>query len=196
MTARFAGFFDNDFSVEEPKFLTSPQVLAQYKEYLAEKATQQQWHQSLYTYPPSVAVYDDGDDKALPVLVHGVDLGEYATRTSAELPELTSQMFEDAIEHINVHGWAQGANLDTNGQVCLQGAFAKWQLRKNDVMATCDTLLMAILVARTVEILDLMGVDAGQFISIPFWNDFPGRTKDEVIDALTTAAKKLRDEGR
>lgn len=114
-----------------------------------------------------------------------------------QLPELTAQMFEDAVEHIKAHGWIQGEDVVSTGQVCAQGAFGLWTSHKLDgfKVNNYDSTRAEIFRARMEEIMDLMGIDP-KFGSVVSWNDTDGRTKDEVIDALTLAAKKLRDDGR
>lgn len=115
-----------------------------------------------------------------------------------QLPPLSSQLFEDAVAHIEAHGWTQGADVDSDGRVCAQGAFGLWSVRKMDgfMLRDRDSDRHSLFRARNDEIMDLMGIDRSRWGSVVVWNDGTGRTKDEVVDALTLAAKKLRDLGR
>lgn len=109
---------------------------------------------------------------------------------------LTSAMFEDAVAHIDTHGWLQGANVDNTGAVCARGALGLFTRSANVVLRfTCDIDRVTAVDRRMAEVMDLMGIPTS-FGSVMGWNDHPGRTKDEVIDALMLGAKTLRDLGR
>lgn len=112
--------------------------------------------------------------------------------------ELTSEIFEDAVEHINKHGWTQGMSLDfATGRVCAMGAISLHQ--KDDtgeVWISPGERRAQLVSAQLATAMVLMGLDPDRDWTIVDWNDKPGRTEAEVIDALTLAAKTLRDQGR
>lgn len=122
-----------------------------------------------------------------------------------ETPALTPEMFEDAIAHIEEHGWCQGADVNHDGRVCLRGAFAKGyvvalipQLGLDGTTLISewgDPHALETVVRRAREVLELMGVNPLDYPYLQVWNDAPGRTKDQVIDGLTLAAKTLRERG-
>lgn len=141
--------------------------------------------------------------------------GVTAEYLDAAYAPLSAQMFEDAIAHIAQHGWCQGAVVTNDGRVCAQGAFGLWEARMSYVRLSgfdskgqptieripnrtlsSDPQRADIFTARMAEIMDLMGLDIGQWGNVMNWNDRKGRTEQEVVDALMLAAKKLRDEGR
>lgn len=116
----------------------------------------------------------------------------------AQLAPVDSAMFEDAVEHIRVHGWTRGNDVDHDtGEVCAQGAFGLWTVQKIDgfTVNNYDSVRAEVFRSRMDEIMDLMGIEP-KWGSVIHWNDAEDRTKDQVVDALTKAAKKLRDEGR
>lgn len=117
------------------------------------------------------------------------DAMEIYSKDKFPAPELTSQMFEDAIEHINTHGWGQGEDVNETGAVCTRGALLQAELGQK-----CSQAGAAAFWARHIEIAELMGIPAG--IDVTVWNDHPDRTREHVIDALMSAAKKLREQGR
>lgn len=116
-------------------------------------------------------------------------------------PELTSQMFEDALEHLLKHGWGQGQDIDCDsGRVCTQGAFGLWDMRRSTLTTgasevTHDRKRFNTFYLRQTEVMELMGI-APHFGSVVAWNDWYDRTEQDVIDALTLGAKKLRELGR
>lgn len=78
-----------------------------------------------------------------------------------------------AAEYLRTHGWRQGDWEGPDGSVCLAGALLKtgsWQ------RAHVDALGLGYAVST---------VGVGQ------WNDTPGRTIDEVLDRLESAALNL-----
>lgn len=121
----------------------------------------------------------------------------YYQELAATTGELTSQMFEDAIAHIEEHGWCQGVEVNKTGAVCAYGAFGlatvEWTNEIPVRHGSHDR--QRVFTVRQREILELMGIPFATH-TVVSWNDADGRTKDEVIDALTRAAKTLRDEGR
>jgi hypothetical protein len=122
----------------------------------------------------------------------------YAQRLLDTTGPLSSQMFEDAVAHIEAHGWCQGDDVDEKtGQVCAVGAFALFTVDRIDGVGLrrWDATRVQIFHVRRHEIMDLMGIET-PYGSAVGWNDAEGRTRDQVVDALTLAAKKLRDQGR
>lgn len=122
-------------------------------------------------------------------------------------PPLTATMFEDAVDRLQTDGWTQGKSIDMEtGQLCAEGAFCQFQRREVNLLSLPevrglrthihDQELATVFAVRREEIMKLMGIDADRFNGIIFWNDADGRTKDEVIDAFTKAAKTLREQGR
>jgi len=109
---------------------------------------------------------------------------------------VTSEFFEGAIEHIEVHGWTQGREVDHLGHVCAVGALRRTTLRSLSLSFAVDQpkVHAYVLQIHNSKIMELMGI--GDYSSIPSWNDGPRRTREEVIDAFTRAAKTLRDQGR
>lgn len=115
----------------------------------------------------------------------------YQNTPAPQQPEITSELVENAIERINTDGWTQRNFHDGGGAHCAIGALgdlavSAWQYR---------SVRHAVLTWER-ELMDLMGIDPDVWPTIPTWNDAEGRTKDEVLDALMTAAKKLREMGR
>lgn len=120
-------------------------------------------------------------------------------------PALTPEMFEDAIAHIEEHGWCQGIDVNHDGSVCLRGAFGKgYVVAEFSVFGVEQPQLLSewrargtleVATRRVREVLQLMGVDAMRYRTLQHWNDEPGRTREQVIDGLTLAAKTLRERG-
>ena len=121
---------------------------------------------------------------------------------------VTSALFEDALAHLEQHGWCQGNTVDmVTGTVCAEGAFGLAEVVKTrmvDFDLTGAELVssrhnrrrMETFTYRNDEIMDLMGISRKDYRSVIDWNDAPDRTETEVIEALTLGAKKLRELGR
>lgn len=128
-----------------------------------------------------------------PLIVH------VSSASTEDVAPLTSQMFEDAVEHINTHGWTQGRDMDEAGRVCAQGAFTLWRQEVDEQIQTrrviFDHARFRTFRYHVTEVMDLMGI-CFDLTDIVSWNDAAGRTREQVVDALTKAAKALRDQGR
>lgn len=114
-----------------------------------------------------------------------------------ETKPLTAQLFEDGLEHLRKHGWTQGTDVEmTTGRVCSLGAVGLWRLVnvEGTVGSEHDRDRHNSFYYRQAEAMELMGITG--FDSVIAWNDYPGRTEDQVIEAFERAAKKLRDLGR
>jgi hypothetical protein len=115
-------------------------------------------------------------------------------------PGLTAQFVEDAIDWIREHGWCQWSSLDRQGRVCAVGALARFQSsgRASDYghydYGHYDRDRYLVWTGHRAELSSLMGIPLTP--GLLGWNDTPGRTEEEVIDALTKAAKTLREQGR
>lgn len=163
--------------------------------------------------PQYVSLYQAKKDyysKLLTVQVITKEVADELTMAEATLPgrlvpehtpELTSQMFEDALEHLLKHGWGQGQDIDRDsGRVCTQGAFGLWDMRRSTLIAGINEVIHNVkrfntFYLRQAEVMELMGIDRS-FGSVVAWNDWYDRTEQDVIDALTLGAKKLRELGR
>jgi hypothetical protein len=160
--------------------------------------------------PQYVSSYQTKKDYYSKLLATPIITKEVADELTATLPgrlvpepppELTSQMFEDALEHLLKHGWTQGADIDRDsGRVCTQGAFGLWDMRRSTLTAGASEVFhnqerFSTFHKRQAEIMELMGI-APHFGSVVAWNDWYDRTEQDVIDALTLGAKKLRELGR
>ena len=98
--------------------------------------------------------------------------------------DLRAADYERAAEIMRERGFAKGTGQDDDGNVCTGGAMA-WAVyeRMGGEDVRVDLMKMA------------KEMDLDEF-AVPFWNDAPGRTQEEVIDRLEQTAKKLRNEGR
>lgn len=85
----------------------------------------------------------------------------------------TTQVIIDAMEYLNKYGWCQDM-AQLGGQMCLWGALRDAAgVRRPDLLnAACRRVALAN------DILD---------DNLPAWNDVPGRTKRQVIEALEKA---------
>lgn len=105
-----------------------------------------------------------------------------------------SQVLEEASEVIEA-GWCQGLfrSFDPEEEhdtYCAVGALAKVLGVQPDIMAWISDEPDSF-----GYVLGALG-DTVRIAHVPTWNDKPGRTKEEVIDAMMTTAKRLRNEGK
>lgn len=114
------------------------------------------------------------------------ELYEAAPRRQA--PAITSELVEAAIERINTSGWVQEEYGSPSDGYCAIGALGD---EVSSLHATCG-----LGNAWERELMNLMGIDQTRWVDIPTWNDASVRTKEQVLDALMNAAKKLREMGR
>lgn len=91
------------------------------------------------------------------------------------LVDETGQVLLDAADYIERHGWCQYIVEDNQGRVCIGGAISAAASNSDQ-----DDLYVYALV-RLDKYLH-------SYKLVPFWNDTPGRTKEEVIAALRAAA--------
>jgi len=94
------------------------------------------------------------------------------------------QALLDAAQYIREHGWCQGKLITRRGEVCMMGAIAmatkspitvtgmEQRIERNQI---CDDAINLAVMATN---------NRGAF-----WNDDHGRTADEVIAALESAAR-------
>lgn len=82
------------------------------------------------------------------------------------------QILLDAAQYIRVHGWCQGYLKDGTGGVCVLGAITT--VHK-------DPYLMGASIEKLEAYIHSWPAK---------WNDVPGRTKEQVIQALEEAARQ------
>lgn len=79
-------------------------------------------------------------------------------------------MPKNIAEYIALHGWVQGSMEDQKGRVCLLGALERVGGGFTDASRLPDQRIVG-------AVLSYRGFN-------PSWNDSPGRTVDQVVDAL------------
>ena len=87
-------------------------------------------------------------------------------------PSPAGDRLRAARQYIIDHGWIQGALVRSDGCVCLMGALSL-SGPTDDYDLYSDAHYALIKTVRS---------------GLPYWNDKPGRTKDEVLAALSSAA--------
>ncbi|MFD4764530.1 hypothetical protein ACFWOJ_38745 [Streptomyces sp. NPDC058439] len=95
--------------------------------------------------------------------------------TVAEHLELTALV-------IGRYGWAQGTHRTTSGRRCILGAQAvlyRLGIGDESTVAAAGQRLQAVLAAR------------GCTLTYAKWNDIPGRTQDDVLALIRTAARTV-----
>lgn len=94
------------------------------------------------------------------------------------MPEVgdVADVLNDAADHLCFGGWVQGQHYRGTAS-CAVGALDR---------ATQGKSALAIRALETFR--QYLGVR-----SVISWNDLPGRTADEVVNAMRHAAKELRD---
>lgn len=112
--------------------------------------------------------------------------GLYGLLTGQVKPfvDLRAVDYERAAEIMRERGLARGTGQDEDGSVCTGGAMA-WAVTER--MGTDDVRVDLVSMAREMELDEF---------AVPFWNDAPERTQEEVIERLELTAKRLRNEGR
>lgn len=126
-----------------------------------------------------------------------------------------SEVIELAIEKLEKKGWCQGKYDMPDGSICLMESLlvangelmnvntASLGLARNNIVtgrAIGDFMIIKqALEAMTDDIPEtrskLVPESSAAVHSMAAWNDAIGRTKDEVLDKLTAAAKFFRNQG-
>lgn len=94
-------------------------------------------------------------------------------------PEKIADVLDDAADYIEANGWCQKHLESPTGEVCASGA-----IRAVEPGAAWGDGYDALAL--------FLGLDNWLVSSIPRWNDAPGRTEQEVLDAFRAAAKQQR----
>lgn len=107
-----------------------------------------------------------------PVETPALDL----TLTPQDVCALAADLLEE-------HGWCQGMARSANGKHCISGGlFEVTHSSLSDLSRGCCRMYE--------EALQLVQMTISR-INIPEWNDRPGRTKEEAVDALRRASRIL-----
>lgn len=93
----------------------------------------------------------------------------------------SSEVLEKAHDFLDNNGWMQFAS-HSNGSYCAIGAIVKGTGVLKDGLEPIGVVFSYLYKVTGVH-------------GIIEWNDAPGRTKEEVLDALMAAAKLARNEG-
>lgn len=104
------------------------------------------------------------------------------------VPEIKLEPWRQALlkaaEIVRERGLCQGQMVDKQQRVCAMGAMSI------AMSGLCDHRWMNLYIMATNAVIEELArrkqINLG---GIPDWNDQPGRTKEEVIDVLTAAAK-------
>jgi hypothetical protein len=83
-----------------------------------------------------------------------------------------------AADYIERHGWCQGTSRLPGGAVC-----AAWAL----TIAAGDDAVSQEAGRRLMCFVDSRGRNTSQW-RVPYWNDQIGRTREQVVEALRSAA--------
>jgi hypothetical protein len=94
--------------------------------------------------------------------------------------ELWRQVLREAAEVIKQRGWIQGRLRDKQGRVCAIGAIS--HVFDTDLALRCGA------VGAEQNLRKYLSIDGGDEITIASWNDKPGRTKEEVVQAMLHVA--------
>lgn len=90
------------------------------------------------------------------------------------------QVLRKAAKIIEKRGWIQKKLVDDEGRVCAVGALTC--VAKEDFISRGTA---------TTKLIEHLNAGKGMnLIGIPYWNDQPGRTKQEVIATLLEVANK------
>lgn len=166
--------------VPEPVATVTP---AQMKEFLSWATANTTWVNS-GTIPPEIVAGNT---------VNAVTHPEPTNTQIAEVLEAAADLFES--EKL---GWIQGVEtkVDSFGlrvtAACAIGAISQARVNGIRIRWANEALYRAALLAVTNYLNERPGRLAGE-MSIPGWNDMPGRTVGEVIDLFKTVAKDLRN---
>jgi hypothetical protein len=93
--------------------------------------------------------------------------------------EVAAQILDGGADWIETHGWRQDGLVGPNGGVCAVKAMCHASKPWTDFAYALETLKSHL--------------DLPANVDVAIWNDTPGRTKYEVIDAMRGAAKELRN---
>jgi len=91
-----------------------------------------------------------------------------------------ADVLDSAADYIERHGWTQGVLKSAAGKVCAGGAI---------VCLSSRDIKIAALSALASQLGDHA---RSPLIAVPYWNDAPDRTEQQVLDALRAAAKSQR----
>jgi len=91
------------------------------------------------------------------------------------------KVLADAAEYISEHGWCKGKLTDANGSVCAIGALSKVLHNSVHPLVHLETHQKAVR-----RLGDMLGLENTALI--PYWNDHPDRTAEDVILTLKKAA--------
>lgn len=104
-------------------------------------------------------------------------------------------VFEKAVEIIEVRGWTQRQEIDEQGRVCALGALGlacggeEWEsLEGTWAVVLGDNIAGRRLMIEAQNFLQSQGFTGGDWTGD--WNDQPSRTKEEVIQTLEEAATR------
>jgi hypothetical protein len=92
--------------------------------------------------------------------------------------ERVAVLLEGAADFLDFHGWIQGVGIARGGAHCVNAAINGWP----------DMEIVRH--GARVALADFLGVRPGD---VGLWNDTPGRTKAEVVNALRSAAIVVRN---
>jgi hypothetical protein len=99
------------------------------------------------------------------------------------MSDQVADVLDDAADLLEREGWIQHASYSLDGGACSVGAVAAVVSRKHLPVVMEDAATNAV-----QDYLDYRYDDA----DIVAWNDAPGRTKQQVLDAFRAAAKQER----
>lgn len=102
-----------------------------------------------------------------------------------------AEFIENGISYLERHEWCQNLLESNSGAVCLAGALYKG----NDIDIQSVNLTEVLAECRPVfnKLHAAVGNLDPSFEHAPEFNDAIGRTKEEVLELLTSVAKDLRN---
>jgi hypothetical protein len=98
------------------------------------------------------------------------------------MSDQVADVLDDAADLLERDGWIQGHETGPGG-VCAMTAIAA---------ASVDHIMVGRSIAAATEDALMGAVPGWENASVPAWNDDPGRTKQQVLDAFRAAAKQER----